>query len=67
MKEEKPAFPTWVNDDAMQGGMSLRDYFAAAAMQGIYANPQHSFNNHYHDAREAYALADAMMVTRNVR
>ena len=45
-------------------GMELRDYFAAAALQGMYANPHHHYNTHYMDAQEAYAIADAMLKTR---
>lgn len=30
-----PAFPTWIVDDSMCPGMTLRDYFAAAAMQSL--------------------------------
>jgi hypothetical protein len=44
-------------------GMTLRDYFAAKAMQGLLASdvyaPMDSF------ATRAYAMADAMMEARN--
>ena len=33
----QPAFPTWTKDDAMTHGMTLRDFFAAAALQGMYS------------------------------
>jgi len=55
-------------------GMELRDYFAAAALKGMTAN-----TNDDHDAdvetyeeycadvaRCCYALADAMMIARNI-
>jgi hypothetical protein len=45
--------------------MSVRDYFAAAAMQGLVAgaNPEHSIN--LHGAAEwAYNMADAMLKAR---
>lgn len=45
------------------GGMTLRDYFAAKAMQGILANP----NKDYfvgHLVGEAYIIADAMLAER---
>ena len=48
----------------MAEGMTLRDYFAAAALQGMYANPHHHYNTHYMDAQEAYAVADAMLAQR---
>jgi hypothetical protein len=47
-------------------GMTLRDYFAAKALQGICAAPEHldrigSFKN---AAETAYELADAMLAAR---
>ena len=47
-------------------GMTLRDYFAAKALQGICAAPEHldrigSFKN---AAATAYELADAMLKAR---
>ena len=50
------AFPSETNS-----GMTLRDYFAAKVLQGMYANPNHHYNTHPTDALEAYAMADAMM------
>jgi hypothetical protein len=32
-----PAFPTWIADDGMAHGMSLRDYVAANVLQGMCA------------------------------
>jgi hypothetical protein len=61
----QPAFPTWTKDDAMTHGMTLRDFFAAAALQGMYANPHHHYNTHYMDAQEAYAMADVMLNVRS--
>jgi hypothetical protein len=66
-QKAQPAFPTWINDDAMQAGMELSDFFAAAVIQGMYANPKHQGNMHYTDATEAFEMADAMMRTRNAR
>lgn len=42
-------------------GMTLRDYFAAKAMQVFLANPDSSLRS---DAESAYAAADAMLETR---
>jgi len=46
-------------------GMTLRDYFAAAALQGICANlhctPQITFRE---VSQRAYAQADAMLAAR---
>jgi hypothetical protein len=46
-------------------GMTLRDYFAAKAMQGMLAN-QHQFaaDDQAMYARDAYVLADAMLKAR---
>ena len=66
MKVNQPAFPTWKRADDMAEGMTLSDYFAAAVLQGMYANPNHGgYNQHYSDAIEAYAMADAMMKVRD--
>jgi hypothetical protein len=47
-------------------GMTLRDYFAAKAMQGIAANQRWNVTNQIDNcAREAYAIADAMIAERN--
>ena len=68
-----PAFPvplnpgqSWSEMDPCDG-MTLRDYFAAKALQGICAAPEHldrigSFKN---AAATAYELADAMLTARD--
>ena len=35
MKISPPAYPTWIADDSMAHGMTLRDYFAAIALGEI--------------------------------
>lgn len=49
-------------------GMTLRDYFAAKAMQGILANPAQLDNVNDKSAewvsRDAYQMADAMLKAR---
>jgi hypothetical protein len=45
----------------MSDGMTLRDYFAAKAMQGICARVQWSYSG---AAEDAYAYADAMLKAR---
>ena len=45
-------------------GMSLRDYFAAKAMQGLLACPMQPQSGPDMYARDAYALADAMLEVR---
>ena len=59
-----PAFPVGSGDMRDPVGMSLRDYFAAKAMQGMMAG---NWNTNYDDwARHAYRLADAMIKAREV-
>jgi hypothetical protein len=64
------AFPNMTNEK----GMDLRDYFAAAALQGLLANPKlqeqilktgGAFGGWIEDA--AYGWADAMMKAREQR
>ncbi len=63
-----PAFPTPAldgsTDDRAQArdGMTLRDYFAAKAMQGMLAN---NWNHNYESwAVHAYMMADEMLKAR---
>jgi hypothetical protein len=54
-----PAFPIhWENHDE---GMTLRDYFAAKAMQTFLLNKRASMQD---DAIDAYKMADAMLKAR---
>lgn len=64
-QKAQPAFPTWINDDAMQAGMTLRDYFAAASLQGLLASNPDYFPHEI--AATAYKYADLMLEQRNVR
>ena len=56
-----PAFPPMHDPDTHASGMTLRDYFAAKAMQVFLANTESSFAS---DAKNAYAMADAMLAAR---
>jgi hypothetical protein len=47
----------------LHGGMSLRDYFAAAAMQGMLASGG-TYDSWAALVRDAYAVADAMIAAR---
>jgi hypothetical protein len=65
-----PAFPVTpyagdVNNSPLRGnsGMSMRDYFAAAALPAIIDNNIEPDTA----AEEAYAFADAMMVERDIK
>lgn len=60
-----PAFPQPINPSEQGRGMTLRDYFAAKALEGICASQQTKlFTDQDHLARGAYLLADAMMKVR---
>jgi hypothetical protein len=56
-----PAFP--LNDPLKSTGMTLRDYFAAAALQGNIAHPE-VVGDRDDIARDAYKYADAMLKAR---
>ena len=59
-----PAFPT---DPTVQfAGMSLRDYFAAAALTGICASSLFINSPNGAIAKEAYSLADKMIKARSI-
>lgn len=63
------AFPHVVPLEDSQGvslGMTLRDYFAAKALQGILADTN-TGGDHADLAADAYAYADAMMKAREVK
>ena len=55
-----PAFPTGTGVTPYNPGMSLRDYFAAKAMQALIDNDG-LFSE---IPTQAYALADAMLAAR---
>ena len=65
-KHYSQAFPKTVT---AQAGMTLRDYFAAKAMQGICVSKDEAGTlvNHGYDwiAGEAYRIADAMLKARD--
>ena len=64
-----PAFPVemiYTQENEKFNGMTLRDYFAAKAMQGMFdywdENPHLEFE---HIANCSYDMADAMMKARD--
>ena len=65
MKISPPAFPTYLAEN-MALGMTLRDYFAAAALetQMMYAADEVDADICYVVARMSYKIADAMMKAR---
>lgn len=60
----EPAFPSNSHEYGPVLGISLRDYFAAKAMQGMLAAPHHPASDQFMLARDAYCLADAMLEER---
>jgi hypothetical protein len=62
-----PAFPLHNHGTQTLGmhftGMTLRDYFAAKAIQGLLASDVHDSMKTF--ATKAYEMADLMMETRN--
>lgn len=60
MKISPPAFPTYLAEN-MALGMTLRDYFAAAALIA-FANQGGEFQQ---IVKDAYCIADAMMKARD--
>jgi hypothetical protein len=67
IEREFKAFPTYYYQQE-QGGMELRDYFAAKAMQG-FLNAYRVGDSFIGEkfAKSAYDLADCMMKARNDR
>jgi len=61
------AFPQYFIDKnvtRMKGGMTLRDYFAAKAMQALIGHGADS-KQYPIDAEQAYVIADAMLKARS--
>jgi hypothetical protein len=67
-----PAVPQWVSvcrsgslGEVVQEGMTLRDYFAARAMQAVATNPTGAESFTFDErAKWAYQQADAMLKAR---
>jgi hypothetical protein len=63
----QPAFPVeviYTQENEMFNGMTLRDYFAAKAMQSMNSRPDYDDACAMVIAEDAYALANAMMKAR---
>jgi hypothetical protein len=60
-----PAFPTPAGIQ-QNDGLSLRDYFAAAAMKVILEDPRTRIP-HAYVALNAYYMADAMLLAREAK
>lgn len=57
-----PAFPVSIDKQVLDDGMTLRDYFAAKAMQGLLAGTTTSDGGKI--VRDAFAMADGMLKAR---
>ena len=65
-----PAFPVGSGDMRDPTGMTLRDYFAAKAMQVLTTKLASTGDMHVFDdavAESAYAMADAMLKERDAK
>lgn len=66
--EDERAFPVTMEDGRGASmtnlGMTLRDYFAAKALQGILVGEKWHEENRGPMAAEAYLFADAMLAER---
>jgi hypothetical protein len=58
------AFP-YDNTVTARSGMTLRDYFASKALQGLVTNGKVPTDKHV-VARVSYEYADAMLLARNI-
>ena len=58
-----PAFPCYDDNGEQIEGMSLRDYFAAKALQGLMASPSDPASLEI-AAEWSYKVADAMLAER---
>ncbi len=68
--EKKPKNPdAFPSDNRSSGysGMTLRDYFATAAMQGLTTKYGETLQSSYDSrAKESYKIADAMLKQREL-
>ena len=64
MKQNTPAFPQpdCGHGRPYESGMSLRDYFAAKAMQGLLSSDVYAPVEKF--AKQAYVMADEMLKAR---
>jgi hypothetical protein len=61
-----PAFPYGQRNvtERFSEGMSLRDYFAAAALSGLLSNKEGYERSYEFASEEAYHYADEMLIAR---
>jgi hypothetical protein len=61
-----PAFPTWDGPELVVQGMSLRDYFAAKAMEAMINNVYYQHLDWDKTSIIAYSYSDAMIKAREL-
>jgi hypothetical protein len=68
MKNDQNAFPVTYGSDGVEHGMTLRDYFAAKALQGILAANTEWFDVSWNACKaivkDSFSIADEMMKAR---
>ena len=76
MINDTPAFPCVYYSEpigsigpqlTIKGGISMRDYFAAAALQGLMAKMEPENQLEHHIAKWSYEAADAMLKAREAK
>ena len=64
MINELPTAFSWMHKDVTCTGMTLRDYFAAKAMQSFAGTSMWGEEEDIQIAKVAYSMADAMLKAR---
>lgn len=64
MKDDQNAFPVTYGNDGVEHGMTLRDYFAAKAMQSLVIESSWDDDDIRSTVIHSYKIADAMMEAR---
>lgn len=67
MTEDTHAFPIATAQHILGKGMTLRDWFAGEALNGLLAGRQNRLLRPQECAEEAYLLAEAMLIERGKR
>jgi hypothetical protein len=69
MKNDQNAFPVTYGNDGVEHGMTLRDYFAAKALQGILASSAEwsdvSWDACKARVEDSYNISDEMLKVRD--
>ena len=59
------SYETYEGNSRYETGMTLRDYFAAKALQGLLSNMEFDAIDTLHTASTAFAFADEMLKERS--